>query len=82
MAPIPAASHSEPDFLIVGAGPTGLTLAMALTARGMRTIAIDRTYTAVTSQGRIPSLTPSQLIRKSRSFARERRFAPKPYSVQ
>jgi cation diffusion facilitator CzcD-associated flavoprotein CzcO len=37
MAPIPAASHSEPDVLIVGAGPTGLTLAMALPARGMRT---------------------------------------------
>jgi 2-polyprenyl-6-methoxyphenol hydroxylase-like FAD-dependent oxidoreductase len=42
MAPIPAASHAETDVLIVGAGPTGLTLATALTARGMRMIVIDR----------------------------------------
>ena len=32
----------ETDVLIVGAGPTGLTLAAALTARGVRTTVIDR----------------------------------------
>jgi len=32
----------DTDVLIVGAGPTGLTLAAALTARGVRTTVIDR----------------------------------------
>jgi 2-polyprenyl-6-methoxyphenol hydroxylase-like FAD-dependent oxidoreductase len=48
MAPIPAEPHSESDVLsetdvlIVGAGPTGLTLAAALTARGVHTTVIDQ----------------------------------------
>jgi 2-polyprenyl-6-methoxyphenol hydroxylase-like FAD-dependent oxidoreductase len=42
MAPILAGSRSATDVLIVGAGPTGLTLATALTARGVRPIVIDR----------------------------------------
>ena len=33
---------SDTDVLIVGAGPTGLALAAALTARGVRTTVIDR----------------------------------------
>ncbi len=32
----------ETDVLVIGAGPTGLTLAAALTARGVRTTVIDR----------------------------------------
>jgi len=39
---MPAASGVDTDVLIVGAGPTGLTLATALVARGVRTIVIDR----------------------------------------
>lgn len=41
----PAASRDDvfdADVLIAGAGPTGLTLATALAARGIRTIIIDR----------------------------------------
>jgi 2-polyprenyl-6-methoxyphenol hydroxylase-like FAD-dependent oxidoreductase len=34
--------HPDTDVLIVGAGPTGLTLAAALTARGIATTIIDR----------------------------------------
>ena len=42
MAPIHAEPDSGTDVLIVGAGPTGLTLAAALTPRGVRTTVIDR----------------------------------------
>jgi 2-polyprenyl-6-methoxyphenol hydroxylase-like FAD-dependent oxidoreductase len=45
IAPAPAltsALHTETDVLIVGAGPTGLTLATALAAKGVRTTLIDR----------------------------------------
>jgi 2-polyprenyl-6-methoxyphenol hydroxylase-like FAD-dependent oxidoreductase len=42
MAPIHAEPDSDTDVLIVGAGPTGLALAAALTARGVRTTIIDR----------------------------------------
>ena len=35
-------SPAATDVLIVGAGPTGLTLATALVARGIRTIVVDR----------------------------------------
>lgn len=45
IAPAPAmtsAPHTETDVLIVGAGPTGLTLAAALAAKGVRTTLIDR----------------------------------------
>ncbi|HEU5297244.1 MAG TPA: FAD-dependent monooxygenase [Burkholderiaceae bacterium] len=38
----PAATACDADVLIVGAGPTGLTLAAALASRGVRAIAIDR----------------------------------------
>ncbi|MCD6079346.1 MAG: 2-polyprenyl-6-methoxyphenol hydroxylase-related FAD-dependent oxidoreductase, partial [Ramlibacter sp.] len=38
----PAPSHSGTDVLIVGAGPTGLTLAASLALRGVRTIIVDR----------------------------------------
>ena len=38
----PAPSHSSTDVLIVGAGPTGLTLAASLALRGVRTIIVDR----------------------------------------
>ena len=37
-----AMPNPETDVLIVGAGPTGLTLAAPLTARGVRTTVIDR----------------------------------------
>jgi 2-polyprenyl-6-methoxyphenol hydroxylase-like FAD-dependent oxidoreductase len=37
-----SAPHTETDVLIVGAGPTGLTLAAALAAKGVRTTLIDR----------------------------------------
>ena len=37
-----AMPNPETDVLIVGAGPTGLTLAAALTAHGVRTTVIDR----------------------------------------
>ncbi len=36
------AAHFDTDVLIVGAGPTGLTLASALAARGVRATVIDR----------------------------------------
>jgi len=36
------ADHFDTDVLIVGAGPTGLTLASALAARGVRATVIDR----------------------------------------
>ena len=42
MAPIHGEPDSDADVLIVGAGPTGLALAAALTARGVRTTVIDR----------------------------------------
>jgi 2-polyprenyl-6-methoxyphenol hydroxylase-like FAD-dependent oxidoreductase len=42
MTPIHAEPDSETDVLIVGAGPTGLTLAAVLKARGVRTTVIDR----------------------------------------
>jgi glycine/D-amino acid oxidase-like deaminating enzyme len=42
MTPIRAEPNSETDVLIVGAGPTGLTLAAVLKARGVRTTVIDR----------------------------------------
>jgi 2-polyprenyl-6-methoxyphenol hydroxylase-like FAD-dependent oxidoreductase len=42
MTPIHGESDSETDVLIVGAGPTGLTLAAALKARGVRTTVFDR----------------------------------------
>jgi 2-polyprenyl-6-methoxyphenol hydroxylase-like FAD-dependent oxidoreductase len=35
-------SRPDTDVLIVGAGPTGLTLAAALVTRGVRTVVIDR----------------------------------------
>ena len=38
----PLPSHAEADVLIVGAGPTGLTLAAALAAGGIRAIIVDR----------------------------------------
>ncbi|MCC2675358.1 MAG: 2-polyprenyl-6-methoxyphenol hydroxylase-related FAD-dependent oxidoreductase [Ramlibacter sp.] len=38
----PAPSHSSTDVLIVGAGPTGLTLAASLALRNVRTIIVDR----------------------------------------
>jgi 2-polyprenyl-6-methoxyphenol hydroxylase-like FAD-dependent oxidoreductase len=38
----PAPSHSGTDVLIVGAGPTGLTLAASLALRGVRTMIVDR----------------------------------------
>ncbi|EWS59355.1 Pentachlorophenol 4-monooxygenase [Methylibium sp. T29-B] len=37
-----AASGIDTDVLIVGAGPTGLTLATALATRGVRTLLVDR----------------------------------------
>jgi len=37
-----SAPHTETDVLIVGAGPTGLTLAAALAAKGVHTTLIDR----------------------------------------
>ena len=37
-----ASPHVDTDVLIVGAGPTGLTLATALAAKGVRTTVIDR----------------------------------------
>ena len=37
-----ASSTTHTDVLIVGAGPTGLALAVALTASGLRTVVIDR----------------------------------------
>jgi 2-polyprenyl-6-methoxyphenol hydroxylase-like FAD-dependent oxidoreductase len=37
-----SAPHTDTDVLIVGAGPTGLTLAAALAAKGVRTTLIDR----------------------------------------
>jgi len=40
--PTPARGGFDTDVLIVGAGPTGLTLAATLTARGVRTLVIDR----------------------------------------
>ena len=39
--PAPA-THFDTDVLVVGAGPTGLTLAASLTTRGIRTTVIDR----------------------------------------
>lgn len=36
------ADHFDTDVLIVGAGPTGLTLATALATRGVRTTVLDR----------------------------------------
>jgi 2-polyprenyl-6-methoxyphenol hydroxylase-like FAD-dependent oxidoreductase len=42
MALTQAELDADMDVLIVGAGPTGLTLAVALTARGVRTTIIDR----------------------------------------
>jgi 2-polyprenyl-6-methoxyphenol hydroxylase-like FAD-dependent oxidoreductase len=38
----PADETFDTDILVVGAGPTGLALATALTARGVRTTVIDR----------------------------------------
>jgi len=40
-SPMPPAPSVDTDVLIVGAGPTGLTLATALAARGVRTTIID-----------------------------------------
>lgn len=46
--PMPSAPFPEPrslpeaDVLVVGAGPTGLTLAAALCARGLRPVVVDR----------------------------------------
>jgi 2-polyprenyl-6-methoxyphenol hydroxylase-like FAD-dependent oxidoreductase len=40
--PSAAAEHFDTDVLIVGAGPTGLTLAAALAADGVRAIVVDR----------------------------------------
>jgi 2-polyprenyl-6-methoxyphenol hydroxylase-like FAD-dependent oxidoreductase len=37
------ASSSEPDVLVVGAGPTGLVLALWLTKRGARVRIVDKT---------------------------------------
>src|SRR5687768_13951724 len=37
-----SASSFQADVLVVGAGPTGLTLAAALCSRGVTTIVIDR----------------------------------------
>jgi 2-polyprenyl-6-methoxyphenol hydroxylase-like FAD-dependent oxidoreductase len=42
MTPIHAEPDSDTDVLIVGAGPTGLAVGSALTARGVRTTVIDR----------------------------------------
>lgn len=39
--------HIETDVLIVGAGPTGLTLAASLAARGLKPLVIDRQPTGV-----------------------------------
>jgi 2-polyprenyl-6-methoxyphenol hydroxylase-like FAD-dependent oxidoreductase len=43
-APSPSTPSADfdTDVLVVGAGPTGLTLAAALTARGVRTLLIDK----------------------------------------
>lgn len=38
----PPASGIDADVLIIGAGPTGLTLATALATRGVRTLLVDR----------------------------------------
>jgi len=38
----PSSSGFDTDVLVVGAGPTGLTLAASLLARGVRTVVIDR----------------------------------------
>ena len=40
--PAPLPSHFDADVLVVGAGPSGLTLAAALAQRGVRAIVIDR----------------------------------------
>jgi 2-polyprenyl-6-methoxyphenol hydroxylase-like FAD-dependent oxidoreductase len=42
MNPVPASDAFDTDVLIVGAGPTGLTLATALAARGVPVLVIDR----------------------------------------
>jgi 2-polyprenyl-6-methoxyphenol hydroxylase-like FAD-dependent oxidoreductase len=42
MTPSPSTDLFDTDVLIVGAGPTGLTLATALAARGIRALVIDR----------------------------------------
>lgn len=43
-APTPShlPAHFDTDVLVVGAGPTGLTLAAALAGRGIRTLVIDK----------------------------------------
>src|SRR3954469_6913529 len=38
----PSSAGFDTDVLVVGAGPTGLTLAASLLARGVRTVVIDR----------------------------------------
>lgn len=38
----PTPSHTDTDILIVGAGPTGLTLAAALADAGIRAVIVDR----------------------------------------
>jgi 2-polyprenyl-6-methoxyphenol hydroxylase-like FAD-dependent oxidoreductase len=43
--PGPKTNGLDADVLIVGAGPTGLTLAIALATRGVRAIVIDRLLT-------------------------------------
>ena len=54
--------HAEPfdtDVLIVGAGPSGLTLAAASAAKGVRTVVIDRLPKAPTPRGP-PSCMPER----------------------
>jgi 2-polyprenyl-6-methoxyphenol hydroxylase-like FAD-dependent oxidoreductase len=38
----PTSTAAQTDVLIVGAGPTGLTLATALAAQGVATVVVDR----------------------------------------
>lgn len=41
-SPRSSAAREDTDVLVIGAGPTGLTLAAALAARGVRSLVIDR----------------------------------------
>ena len=67
----PTADHFDTDVLIVGAGPTGLTLASALAARGVRATVIDRLAEGDNTRVR-RSCTPARSRCSSRWASRRR----------